>query len=160
MGDHTEAVAIDFDPSVISYQQILKEIWQSHDPLRNYGSAQYRHAIWYSNNDQKADIESTRDQVAELLHVSVDKIATDIEPASEFTYAEDYHQKYSLRMQRDLIDDLESLFVDYLHFTDSTAMTRLNGWFGNRSNASEAFRNQVANWELPDSIAKRVLAKI
>ena len=158
MGDHTEAVAIDFDPAVISYRQILDQIWNSHDATRNYGGVQYRHVIWYLNDEQKQQIDQSRDAISKRLDLPISKIVTDIEPAVEFTYAEDYHQKYSLRAQRDLIADLEGLFDDYIAFTDSATMSRLNGWFGERqTNRVDQFRDQIVEWELPDLINQRLI---
>jgi methionine-S-sulfoxide reductase len=161
IGDHTEAVEIDFDPSVISYADILSMIWDSHHPLKNFGGRQYRHAIWYQNEDQKLLAEVSREKVAENLGVSVDRIKTALEPAGTFTYAEDYHQKYLLRRQRSLIADLEALFPNALSFTDSSAMSRLNGWFGNGTgDSAQSFREEVLSFGLPPDLEVRVLAEI
>ena len=47
MGDHTEATQVDFDPQVVSYDELLTTIWRSHNPFGNKGSCQYKSAIWY-----------------------------------------------------------------------------------------------------------------
>ena len=161
IGDHTEAVAIDFDPGVISYREILDVIWQSHDPRRNFGGNQYRHAIWYHTEEQKEEAERSRSRTARSLGIGEDRIATALEPAVEFTYAEDYHQKYVLRRQRDLIADLEKLFDDYLAFTDSPTMSRLNGWFGGISRKEiDRCREELLQFGLPPGLANTLCGRL
>lgn len=161
IGDHSEALALDFDPAVISYREVLAEVWASHHPLKNFGGRQYRHAIWYHNEDQKSVAEATREEIAGQRGVAVEKIRTALEPIGTFTYAEDYHQKYMLRRQGDIITELESLFPDHLAFTDSAAMTRLNGWFGHgRKSEAAAFCNEIVSFGLPERIESKLIARI
>lgn len=161
IGDHTEAIEIDFAPSVISFEEVLSLIWASHNPLRNFGGRQYRHAIWYHGKEQKMVTEKSRDQLGGHLGIPVEKIQTAVEPIGIFTYAEDYHQKYLLRRQSRFIDQLLALYPDHLSFTDSAVATRLNGWFGNGSNLDTVkFREEVATYGLPDDLTARIQAEI
>lgn len=95
---HAEAVEVTFDPSQISYAQLLKIFWQIHDPTQvdrqgpDVGS-QYRSAIFYHTEEQRREAESSREQLdsSGRYHRS---IATEILPAVVFWEAEQYHQQY------------------------------------------------------------------
>ncbi len=161
MGDHTEAVQIDFDPEKISYRQIADMIWRSHDPRRQSPSRQYRYAVWYANSEQQSILEETREQAADALGIDTGKIQTDIEPLGEFTYAEDYHQKYILRRQIHFIKALLACFPDARAFCDSTIASRLNGWFGNGTReGAAAYREEVAEYGLPSAVEQDILRVI
>jgi peptide-methionine (S)-S-oxide reductase len=94
---HAEVTRITFDPTVISYEELLEVLWTSHDPttLNRQGAdagTQYRSAIFYENEDQKAKAEKSKKEVATTIW---DKpIVTEIVPASTFYPAEEYHQDY------------------------------------------------------------------
>lgn len=93
---HAEAVEILFDPTTINYTQLLQQFWACHDPtlVNRQGpdiGSQYRSAIFYTDATQLTQAEKSRDQAqAEYSRV----IATQIQPASHFYPAEDYHQAY------------------------------------------------------------------
>lgn len=93
---HTEAIQITYDPTIISYQQLLDVFWENIDPTTknrqfcDVGS-QYRSGIYYHDEEQKASATASRDQ---LLTKGFNQIFTEIEPASTFYPAEDYHQRY------------------------------------------------------------------
>lgn len=95
---HAEVVQVWFDPAVISYDEILYIFWRIHDPTTpnrqgNDIGPQYRSAIFYHNETQKAAAERTRAE-AETAHVWPDPIVTEIVPFQEFYEAEGYHQDY------------------------------------------------------------------
>ncbi len=99
---HTETVMIAYEPSEISTYELLKVFWENHDPTQMYQQGndvgtQYRSAIFYTTDDQRELIESTRDAYAKVLaDRGFDPITTQIAPADglPFYYAEDYHQQY------------------------------------------------------------------
>jgi peptide-methionine (S)-S-oxide reductase len=97
---HAEVVLVVFDPNVISYQQLLKVFWENHDPTQgmrqgNDFGTQYRSAIYYSDDQQRAVAEASRDQYQSALAAAGHgSITTEIAPLSDFYYAEDYHQQY------------------------------------------------------------------
>ena len=100
--NHAEMVEIIFDPEVITYQRLLAEFWEMHDPtsLNQQGGdigTQYRSAIYTTSDDQLKQAIASKDiYQAELDKNGIGKIVTQILPASGVTYwlAEEYHQKY------------------------------------------------------------------
>jgi peptide-methionine (S)-S-oxide reductase len=97
---HTEAVLVVFDPAATNYEEILRLFWENHDPtqgMRQGGDVgtQYRSAILWTTEEQRAAAESSRTAYGERLRAArYPEITTDIEQADEFYYAEDYHQQY------------------------------------------------------------------
>jgi peptide-methionine (S)-S-oxide reductase len=97
---HAEVVLVVFDPKVVSYEDLLRTFWESHDPTQgmrqgNDVGTQYRSGIYYYDDAQRAAAERTRDLFqAELAKVRYGRITTELQPAPEFYYAEDYHQQY------------------------------------------------------------------
>jgi peptide-methionine (S)-S-oxide reductase len=97
---HAEAVLVVFDPKVVSYETLLKEFWEHHDPTQgmrqgNDVGTQYRSAIYSTSEAQRATAERSRDAYQEVLHqAGYGDVTTEILPAPTFYYAEDYHQQY------------------------------------------------------------------
>jgi peptide-methionine (S)-S-oxide reductase len=97
---HTEAVLVVFDPAQTSYDELLRLFWENHDPTQgmrqgNDMGTQYRSAIYTDGPEQLAAAEASRDAFqGELLRAGYGEITTEIAPAGEFYYAEDYHQQY------------------------------------------------------------------
>jgi len=93
---HAEVAQITFDPQRISYARLLEVFWEAHDPttMNRQGAdvgTQYRSAIFYSGDRQKAEAEASRTKAQTLF---ADPIVTAIEPLSKFYKAEHYHQDY------------------------------------------------------------------
>ena len=97
---HAEVVEVVFNPEVVSYAELLKTFWENHDPTQgqrqgNDVGTQYRSAIYYLNDAQKAEAEASRDAYqAALDKAGRGGITTEIVAAGPFWYAEDYHQAY------------------------------------------------------------------
>ena len=97
---HAEVVLVIFDPTVISYEALLRVFWESHDPTQgmrqgNDIGTQYRSAIYTAEEGQTAAAsESLREYQGELTRAGYGDITTEIKPLSTFFYAEDYHQQY------------------------------------------------------------------
>jgi peptide-methionine (S)-S-oxide reductase len=97
---HTEAVLVVFDPAEIGYEELLRTFWEAHDPTQgmrqgNDRGTQYRSAIYTSDEAQAKAAAASRDAYqAELSGAGYGTITTEIAPAGEFWYAEDYHQQY------------------------------------------------------------------
>ena len=97
---HTEAVLVVFDPTVTSYEDLLKVFWENHDPTQgmrqgNDVGSQYRSAIYTTDDAQQAAAAASRDRYQDALHAAGQgDINTEIAPAGEFFYAEGYHQQY------------------------------------------------------------------
>jgi peptide-methionine (S)-S-oxide reductase len=100
MTGHAEVVLVVFDPKKVSYEDLLKVFWESHDPTQgmrqgNDVGTQYRSGIYYFDETQRAAAERSRDEYQQALGKSgYGRITTEIVPAPEFYYAEDYHQQY------------------------------------------------------------------
>jgi peptide-methionine (S)-S-oxide reductase len=97
---HTEVVRVVFDPNLTSYDAMLKQFWEGHDPtqaMRQGGDVgtQYRSAIYYYSDAQKRAAEQSRDAYQQRLTAAgYGPIVTEITPATEYYFAEDYHQQY------------------------------------------------------------------
>ena len=94
--DHAEVVMIDYDETVISYEDLLDSFWKKHDPttLNRQGldiGNQYRSAIFYYDEEQKELAQKSLDEFQKKLNK---KIVTEITKADTFWKAEEYHQKY------------------------------------------------------------------
>ncbi len=97
---HTEVVLVVFDPKKLSYEQLLKVFWESHDPTQGMGQGndvgtQYRSAIYCTTDAQRRAAEASRETYQrQLTAAGYGPITTEIAPAPEFYYAEEYHQQY------------------------------------------------------------------
>ena len=97
---HAEVVRVVYDPQKISYAELLKAFWESHDPTQgmrqgNDLGTQYRSAIYTFDKEQRAAAEeSKRLYQARLTAAARGTITTEIHDAPQFYYAEDYHQQY------------------------------------------------------------------
>jgi len=97
---HAEVVLVAYDPSRITYEQLLKTFWESHDPTQgmrqgNDLGSQYRSIILTADDEQRAAAGASRDAFqANLTAAGYGQITTEIAPAGTFYYAEDYHQQY------------------------------------------------------------------
>ncbi len=97
---HTEAVLVVYDPATISYDDLLRTFWEGHDPTQgmrqgNDVGTQYRSGVYTASAEETAAAEASRDAYqARLDAAGYGRITTEIQPAPEFYYAEDYHQQY------------------------------------------------------------------
>ena len=95
---HAEVVEVEFDPSKISYDELLDVFWLNHNPtaLNRQGpdvGTQYRSAIFYHSPAQKATAQASKEKIGKSGRFGR-PIVTQIEPASKFWRAEEYHQRY------------------------------------------------------------------
>jgi len=97
---HNEVVRVVYDPSLVSFESLLKVFWLSHNPTQGMSQGndlgtQYRSGIYYYDEQQKQSAIKSRDKVQKNLKRSrFGSITTEIIPATDFYYAEDYHQQY------------------------------------------------------------------
>lgn len=100
MTGHNEVVRVVYDPKVVSYEELLKVFWESHNPTQgmrqgNDTGTQYRSGIYtYSDAQLEAAKESKEMYQSVLKEAGYGEITTEIMPAPEFYYAEEYHQQY------------------------------------------------------------------
>ena len=93
---HAEVVDVEYDPSKVSYEELLEVFWANHDPtqLNRQGpdvGTQYRSAIFYRTPEQEAAAHASKGRAQERFKRP---IVTEITPVSEFYRAEEYHQRY------------------------------------------------------------------
>ncbi|WP_026403333.1 peptide-methionine (S)-S-oxide reductase MsrA [Actinomadura rifamycini] len=97
---HTETVRVVYDPSQITFTELLRVFWEAHDPTQgmrqgNDVGTQYRSAIFYRDDAQRAAAEASRDAYQPVLtSAGYGPITTEITAATDFYFAEDYHQQY------------------------------------------------------------------
>jgi hypothetical protein len=145
-GDHSESVQIDFDPSRISYEKLVDIFWKSHDPTRNSWSRQYRAAIFYHNEEQRIVALETKDNFALVTRAEV---ATATEPYSGFYIAEGYHQKHSLRLFPEIMNEFTARYPEVKRLIKSMAVTRVNGYLGGYGSC-ESLKKEIEGFGLSD----------
>ena len=97
---HAEVVRVIFDPTKVSHETLLKAFWERHDPTQgmrqgNDLGTQYRSVIYCTSDGQLVAAEASRARYQQALDSAQrGAITTEIRPAPEFFYAEDYHQQY------------------------------------------------------------------
>jgi peptide-methionine (S)-S-oxide reductase len=127
LGNHSETIQIDYDPSQMSYAELLDIFWSDHSPTNRPYSRQYASIIFTHDEEQhRLALETKAREEAERGQT----IYTEIVPYTEFWLAEDYHQKYRLRQDRDLVGEFTALYPDLDEFVNSTATARVNGYLG------------------------------
>jgi peptide-methionine (S)-S-oxide reductase len=100
MTGHAEVVRVVFDPARVRYEDLLKVFWEGHDPTQgmrqgNDVGTQYRSAIYTFGDEQRRAAEAARESYQKVLAAAgYGAITTEIAPAPEFYFAEEYHQQY------------------------------------------------------------------
>jgi peptide-methionine (S)-S-oxide reductase len=100
MTGHNEAVLVVYDPARVSFEDLLKTFWESHDPTQgmrqgNDVGTQYRSGIYYTTEAQRRAAEASKEAYNRALQArGLSPITTEILPAPAFYFAEDYHQQY------------------------------------------------------------------
>jgi peptide-methionine (S)-S-oxide reductase len=127
LGSHSETIQIDYDPTQITYEELLDVYWESHNPTSPPWSRQYASIIFYHDEEQKRLATDTRDREA-ARHGS--EVYTEILSFADFYLAEGYHQKYRLQQMPQLMEVFQELYPDEDDFVNSTAAARANGLAG------------------------------
>lgn len=137
IGDHTETVQVDFDPEKISYAELLAVFWESHRPDSRSWKRQYLNAVFYHDARQEQEALASRAALEDRLGRGV---RTEVLPLRSFTRAEDYHQKYVLKRESDLMRELTRMYPNHMDLVDSTAVARLNGYVGGHGSPEQLAR--------------------
>ena len=151
LADHTETIQIDFDPNRIRYEDLLAIFWQSHNPTARR-ARQYRSIIFYHDEVQRHRAELSRNREASRRRAI---IHTTIRPYRRFYRAEAYHQKYQLRRENDLLNELQQIYPQNRDLTDSTAAARINGYLGGFGTA-ERLTSQIGQLGLSPEGQRRL----
>ena len=153
MKDHTEAISIDYDPNVISYEQLLGYFWKGHRCTYTNKSVQYMNAVFYQNDSQRNLAQKSLEAHAIKLNISTPGIKTKILPVNEFTYAEGYHQKYYLPSSSGIRKFLKETYPDTKSLADSSVASRLNAYLNNGFSRNwVTFLEELPSYGLPEEI--------
>jgi len=147
MADHTESIQIDFDASVVTYDQLLALFWTNHTSTRTSDDRQYMSAIWCQNEEQ---LRAALGSKAKLAHAA--RVTTVIEQISSWTNAEDYHQKFYLRSNQSLF---AALGIDGEELINSPTATKLN-WYSNGNGTAEELDKDIKRWKTSSDKAKAI----
>lgn len=150
---HTEAVQIDYDPTRISYDELLGVFWDSHNPTVPSYSQQYKSIIFYHDETQKGLAFQSKLQEETRLGR---KITTELTPFSEFYLAEGYHQKFYLQQVPELMADFRAIYPDTDKFIDSTAAARVNGYVDGYG-TPETLQKELASYGLSSTGNRKLL---
>jgi peptide-methionine (S)-S-oxide reductase len=155
MGDHTETLEIDFDPTVIKFEEILDLFWQHHNALRtsNDRGRQYTSLLLYRNDEQKTKALEMKSKWEGIRQGS---IHTEISPYTTFYLAEEKHQKYYLKRYPKAFETLIQLFSTHQEFVDSTLVARLNG-FVREFGSLKVIRSELESWQLVETELKMII---
>jgi peptide-methionine (S)-S-oxide reductase len=133
IGDHSEAVQVEYDPEVTSFADLVDLAFEEHNPLRQPHKRQYQSVVFYESSYEREVL----DERITARPVPTGDVETRVEELSSFTLAETYHQKYNLRGDRSVLQSFEEVGYEEAAIRDSPAA---------------AIRNaQVAGKRVPES---------
>ncbi len=125
IGDHTEVLQVEFDPGYVSYEGLLELFWTMHDPAARVYSTQYKSIVLATDEKQFQAAARSRTRTEALL---CRPVLTEVRRLERFYLAEDYHQKYALRRDALLSDEVEAYYSTPEDFRESALAARLNGY--------------------------------
>jgi len=144
LADHTEAIQIDFDPSVLSFEKLVELFCRRHGPGAKRRKSQYQWAFWFHNNEQAESIHSAQQRVAREAGVGFD---IHVAPVLPFYRAEDRHQKHRLQHSQ-LMAQFRTMYPNFQDFVDSTAAARVNGLLSGKGDPSLQ-ADELADYGIP-----------
>jgi peptide-methionine (S)-S-oxide reductase len=147
LGDHTETLQVDYDPNLVSYEELLEVFWNNHNPTRPVWSQQYKSAVFYHNEAQKEAILQTKAKRG--------KVHTEVIVASTFYLAEDYHQKYLLQQTPELMKEFQAMYPHHADIVGSMAAARINGYVGGHGTV-ELLRAELDQYGLSEAGTKQL----
>ncbi len=140
IGDHSETIQIDYDPTKISYEELLRVFWTGHDPTYGSWSRQYVSIIFAHSEEQRRLAEASKSRTERERGR---KVQTEVVSYAGFTQAEDYHQKHGLRQYHAFEEEFERIYPVFSDFVASTAVARVNGYLGGEGSC-EMLQKEVA----------------
>lgn len=157
MGDHTETVELQFDPAVVTYDELLETFWNNHNPynINGYKDRQYQSLLLYRNDEQEEAFRTIKSRI-ERDKGSLD---TELSPFRAFYPSEARHQKYYLKRFPDAVNKLSELYPSEEELESSTLAARLNGVAKGFLNL-ERLRHELAQWPIPEEELARMLSLI
>jgi peptide-methionine (S)-S-oxide reductase len=159
IGDHAEAIQIDFDPSLVTYGELLEVFWANHAADVGPYAAQYRPIVLYHTEEQRAAAEAF---VARAAAERGARPAAPVAPVGVFTRAEDDHQKHRLQSTprlADVVAELVARFGSFDAAVDSTVAARLNGYASSWA-PRERLEQEIDAYGLSDGARAAVLMTV
>ncbi len=153
ISDYTETVDVTYDPSRISYPELLDVFWANHSPTHPSYSTQYKSIIFYYSEEQHQQALESKARQEQTLGK---QLYTEIRPAGDFYLAEDYHQKFYLRQIPEFAAEFEAIYPSLADFVASTATTRVNAYMGGCGTA-EGFSKELASLGLSPASQERLV---
>ncbi|WP_303969004.1 peptide-methionine (S)-S-oxide reductase MsrA [Sporosarcina ureae] len=154
IGDHTETVEIDYDPKIISYEEILLHFWRNHYPNRDqYKGQQYISSLRYRTDEQKQMIIQVRYEMEKELG---EQIETEVTKLERFTLAESRHQKYYLKRYPNVLEQLDPLYASEESLIGSTFAARLNGFVKGFSTRDQIL-TEIESWPLHENARQHLI---
>ncbi|RUT31858.1 peptide-methionine (S)-S-oxide reductase [Paenibacillus zeisoli] len=146
MGDHSEMVQLDFDPEILSFEEVLRIFWNNHNPvnINDYKGRQYRSMVLYHNVQQRGQAEQV---IRERERAGKVKPETEISPFTAFYPAEERHQKYYLHRYPDAVEKLSSIYPSHQELVNSTLAARLNGLAKGYVNLAQ-IKQEISGWKV------------
>src|SRR6056297_383716 len=127
LGGHTETIQIEYDPTAISYKELLEIFFENHNPYVKPYSTQYKSIVFYHNQNQKEIYQNYVEKLKENK-----TLYTQLKEYDKFYYAEFYHQKYQLQGFSRLMKEVQKYYPKDMNFINSTLTARLNYFVGTR----------------------------
>ena len=156
LGNHTETVQVDYDPTKVSYEELLSVFWEAHNPTYRAPSQQYISIIFTHSEEQRELAEASKAQEAAGRR---GEIVTEITTYSNFYLAENYHQKYVLRQRDTIMADFERMYPDDNDFIDSTAAARVNGYVAGLGTL-DSLQKELDSFGLTESAEEALLREV
>jgi len=143
---------MEYDPSKTTYQKLLDIFWSTHNPTYRC-SLQYKSGIWYHSEEQGELAKKSKQQEEATRQAT---IFTVVEPASIFTVAEGYHQKFELRNQTKILKALELTDEQLI---SSTIAARINGYVGG-CGTLESLMKEIDSFGLPKNLKNHLIGMV
>ena len=157
LGDQTECFQVDFDPSVVSYRELVDLAFSTHNPVWASPKVQYASLVLAHDDRQ---LEIARDRGQRAASILGRPLATRIEPLKRFWLAEDYHQKYYLRNDRVLTGEFRAMLCDdEAALRESTAAARVNGYVAGDGTRAQLAR-EIDFLGLSDAGQARLISRV
>jgi peptide-methionine (S)-S-oxide reductase len=153
LGNHAETIEIDYDPTRISYAELLDVFVESHDVTARPWSRQYASIVFYHDEAQRRLAEEVLAREATRRGRPV---TTEVVAYERFYLAEDYHQKYRLRSRPEFLAEFQAIYPEEADFVDSTAVARVNGYVAGYGGLA-ALRAEIDDLGLSPAAGQKLL---
>lgn len=155
LGDHSEVVELDYDPAVVSLEELLAVFWTNHNPVNvnGYKGRQYQSMVLYRDEAQHAEVRRAK----LLMEERKGSLDTEVEPLRAFHMAEPRHQKYYLKRFPDALAKTAERYPTEEALRDATLAARLNGLAKGFTNR-ERVVNEIAGWPIGEGERDALIA--